>query len=68
MIWNPLPIVFHISFEPLVWSSKKQKVVFILTTEIEYCGAINADIGGMGCIALRRAHISSRSINFQVLW
>jgi hypothetical protein len=33
--------VFHFSFGPLVWSSKKHKVVYLSTMEAEYHGAVN---------------------------
>lgn len=33
--------VFHFSSGPLVWSTKKQKAVSLLTTEVQYCGVVN---------------------------
>ena len=36
--------VFHFTFGPLVWSSKKQKVISLSTNEVEYCGVINDGI------------------------
>ena len=33
--------VSHLSSRPLVWSSKKQKVVSMSTTEEEYLGVVN---------------------------
>ena len=34
--------VFHFSDGPLVWSSKKKKVVSLSTNEAEYHGVVNA--------------------------
>jgi hypothetical protein len=34
--------VFHFNTGPLVWSCKKQKVVSLSTTKVEYCGVVNA--------------------------
>ena len=36
--------VFQLSFRPLVWSIKKQKIVSLSNTKVEYCGVDNVGI------------------------
>ena len=39
---STLGYMFRFNSEPLVWSCKKQKVVYLSTKEVEYHGTFNA--------------------------